>query len=241
MVKVWTLVMLLLVITMGGYSLWPKAHVKAPVVVSAQVDEEAGTMTVSYITTKRDKTFLTDVMVEGSGFYPDETAVTQELAEQNGYQLREDEIELSEEDLAFFYGFSGYAIPVSISYENHAPNETLLIVLSGEEAVEGTMEEDLTLRYSFTAPEEMAVASVGHYDSSASLSYEQNGKVPKLPLEMKKGDRLDILLHETVKLGSDDRVLVEIQTTEDTYYKMHLKETVPLPEAYLKRLVKDFQ
>ena len=101
------------------YFLWPKASLDGPIVVSAQIDESAKTITISYITTKNDKTYLMEVAVDEKGFYPirtngnwdGETETTDVLVTQNGYELREDVIKLTEEELTYFDKYTGGALP----------------------------------------------------------------------------------------------------------------------------------
>ena len=52
------------------YFLWPKASLDGPIVVSAQIDEVAKTITISYITTKNDKTYLMEIAVRAKRILP---------------------------------------------------------------------------------------------------------------------------------------------------------------------------
>lgn len=230
------------------YFLWPKASLDGPIVVSAQIDELAKTITISYITTKNDKTYLMEVAVDEKEFYPirtdgnwdGETETTGVLITQNGYELREDVIKLTEEELTYFDKYTGGALPVDISYENYAPVETILIVLRADETAEGVVEED-RLRYTFTAPDAMSISSIGHYDSVAFLSYSQNGIEPKIPFKMEQGDTIDLFFSNPYKMGTRDSLLLEIETIEGKQYMRHLEVTAQLPDGYLKQIAEEHQ
>ncbi|WP_217341258.1 hypothetical protein [Planococcus sp. CP5-4_UN] len=231
------------------YWLWPKASIEKPIVVSAQVIESTNTMSVSYITTKQDDAHLMEVTVNGKGFYPpsrtngeteeENMQITRDLIAQNGYQLREATIELSDEELAYLMPEnSSRTFLANVSFEDYSPIEADGILLLKEEAAEGKLEQD-QLNYIFTAPEPMAISTIGHYSSSATVSWSRNGREVKLPLAMEKGDTLDIYFHGPYQMGETDGLLLEIQTTDDNYYTRHLRETVQLPDGYLKQLVNE--
>lgn len=230
------------------YLLWPKASMDGPMVVSAQIDESAKTMTISYITTKKDETYLMEVAVDGKGFYSlrtngnwdGESETTDVLATQNGYELREDVIELTDEAITDFNKYTGRGLPADISYADYAPVETILIMLRTDEEAEGVVEED-GLHYIFTAPETISVSSIGHYDSVAYLSYSQNGIEPKFPIKMEKGEKINLLFDTPIKMGSRDALLLEIDTTEGKQYTRHLELTAQLPDGFLKRIVDERQ
>lgn len=221
------------------YWLWPKASIEKPIVVSAQVMESNNTMSVSYITTKKDDMHLMEVAVNGKGFYPPSRQIARELATQNGYQLREATIKLSDEELAYLMPTdSGRTFLAELSFKNYSPVESDFIMLLEEEAAEGTIEQG-RLRYTFTAPEPLAVFTVGHYNSVATISWSRDGSEVKLPLAMEKGDTLDLHFSEPYKMGSEDELLLEIQSTDGKSYTRHLKETVQLPDGYLKQMVNE--
>lgn len=233
------------------YWLWPKASIEQPIVVSAQVMESNSTMSIAYITAKKDETILMEVGVNGKGFYPPSrtengaegrnTQIASELAAQNGYQLREATIKLSDDELAYLLPTdSSRTLSANFSFENYSPVEADVILLLEEEAAEGKLEQG-QLHYIFTAPEPMSVITIGHYSSVAAVSWSRDGREVKLPLAMEKGDTLDIHFDQPYQLGSMDELLLEIQTTDDNYYTRHLRETVGLPDGYLKQLVNEQQ
>ncbi len=246
--KKWSGVLLILSVLLA-YWLWPKANIENPIVVSVQVMESTSTMTVSYITAKKDDTHLMEVAVNGKGFYPlsrkengaegRNNQVPRELATQNGYQLREATIKLDTEELAYLLSNeSSRTFSADFSFDNYSPIKAKGILLLEDEAAEGSIDQE-QLHYKFTAPESMTVYTVGHYSSVATVSWSLNSREVKLPFEMEKGDTLDIHFAGPYQLGSMDELLVEIQTADDTYYTRHLKETVQLPDGYLKQLVNE--
>ena len=240
--KIWAAILTVL-LAAGIYFIWPKAEVKEPVVMSAQVDEAKGTMEISYITAKRDNTYLTEVAVEGEELYripvsgekKEGVAKTDELLVQNGYQLRENIIELNDEQLKYFQDLSGGAPLVTLSYKDYEPIKTILVLLKEDETAEGTVDEH-QLTYTFTAPEEMSVSTIGHYDSVATIGYSQNGKELKLPADLKQGEEIDLSFSSPYNLASNDKLLLEIQTTDGKYYRKNLATPVEVPHGYLKQL-----
>lgn len=241
--------LLLVLSTMMVYWLWPKASIEKPIVVYAQVMESNNTMSVSYITAKKDNTHLMEVAVNGKGFYPPSrsengaeggnTQAAKELVAQNGYQLQEATIKLTDEELAYLMPPDTSRIfSAELSFENYSPVKADFIMLLEEEAAEGNLEQG-RLHYSFMAPEPLAVFTIGHYNSVATASWSRDGREVKLPLAMEKGETLDLHFGEPYKLGSEDELLLEIQTTDDKSYTRHLKETVQLPDGYLKQLVNE--
>lgn len=238
--KKWALVFIVF-LAAGVYLLWPKASIENPIILSAQMDEAAKTIAVSYLTTAKDKTYLMEVAVDKRGYYPaptdkiGENRDTKVLASQNGYQLREDVIHLSERQLAYFDELSGRAPLAAISYENYTPIETILVILKKDEAAEGIIKEN-SLHYTFTAPETMSINTIGHYDSVATLRYLYNGSEPSFPIELKPGDTLNLFFDPPYKLASQDELLLEIETTDGKYYTKHLETTLEIPDGYLKQL-----
>lgn len=235
----------ILVVVLGAsvYSLWPKASVEIPVVVSAQLNEENNTISISYITTKKDETYLMSAEVDGEIFYPAknsdkenaESVPTKNLLSQQGYQLREDVIKLTENEIDHFDQM-GHTLLVAISYKDYAPIETILIVLKENEAAQGVIKEDV-LNYTFIAPEPMSITTIGHYDSVATLGYLQNDKEPKFPIQLEQGETIDIQFSPPYNLALNDELLLEIETVDGKYYRRHLKTTLNVPENYLKQLV----
>lgn len=237
-------IVIVLLMGIGVYFFFLRASVDKPVVVSAQMNEKNQEIAISYITTKRDQTLLTKVTVGEKSFYPIETSKESDaskiLASQNGYQLREDVIKLTEKELTYFMELSGRVPPVSVSYKEYAPIETILVVLKEGEAAEGIIEED-TLRYTFTANEPMDIATMGHYDSFAFLRASGNGGEPTLSAKLKKGESIDVIFSEPYKLASNDELLLEIQTADGKNYIKHLETTLEIPEGYLKQIVAEYQ
>lgn len=240
----------LVLFIIGGlavYSLWPKTTVEKPLVVVAQIMESDKTMSVSYIIGKGDDTHLMEVTIDGKGYYPPSRfengkegkndQVPKEVAVQNGYRLLEATIQLTDEEVASLLPTSSNRIiPAELSFENYKPIQADFIMLLEEEAVEGDLEES-QLHYTFTAPESLTVSTVGHYSSASSVSWSQDGKNENSAIFMEKGDMLDIYFDGPYQMGSTDALLVEIQTEDDTYYTRHLRETVKLPDGYLKQIV----
>lgn len=240
--KKWTAI-LAVVLVAGIYLIWPKASVKEPVVMSVQVDEAKGTMEISYITSKRDDTYLLEVAVEGEEPYRIEVSSIEEegtvetinLLEQNGYELRESIKELTDEELEYFQDFSGHAPLVTLSYKDYEPIKTILILLKEGETAKGEV-DDYQLNYTFTAPEPMSISSIGHYDSVATISYAQNGKELKFPFELEQGETIDLSFWNPYNLASSDNLLLEIETTDGKYYRKHLATPMEIPDGYLKQL-----
>ncbi|WP_338754367.1 hypothetical protein [Bacillus sp. FJAT-52991] len=237
--KKWVII-LTAIIAVGTYLAWTKTHLEEPVVMSVQFDEAAKTLAVSYIVEKNDGTYVKEVADDTKSFSPprsngdqDRRANnTQVLAKQNGYELREDVIELTDDQLAYFLSLEGRAIPVDISFEDYSPIETILVCLLKDEAVEVT-KQDEALVYTFTAPEDITIRSIGHYDSVAMISFEEDD----FPLALKKGQSVDILIHDPYKLASHDELLLEIATTNDRSFTQHFSLTEPIPKGYLKQIV----
>ena len=241
-------IVIVLLIGAGVYFFFPRASVEKPVVVSAQMNEKNQEIAISYITTKRDQTPLTKAVVNEKSFYPTENPKEQDekngaseiLASQNGYQLREDVIKLTEKELKYFVELSGRAPLVSVSYKDYAPVETILVVLREDEAAEGIIKGD-DLHYTFTADEPMDITTMGHYDSSALLRASGNDGEPTLSAKLKKGESIDVIFSEPYKLASNDELLLEIQTADGKNYIKHLETTLEIPEGYLKQIVAEYQ
>lgn len=241
---------LLSLLILGGvaaYWFWPKTNIENPIVVVAQIMESENTMSVSYIIGKDDNTHLMEVTIDGKGYYPPSRfengkegkndQVPKEVAVQNGYRLLEATIQLTDEEVASLLPTSSNRIiSAELSFENYKPIQADFIMLFEEEAVEGDLEES-QLHYTFTAPESLTVSTVGHYSSASSVSWSQDGKNENPTIFMEKGDMLNIYFDGPYQMGSTDSLLLEIQTADDTYYTRHLRETMKLPEGYLKQIV----
>ena len=152
-----SIIILLVIAAIGLYWFWPKTHVKEPIVMSVQIDEVSKTLAVSYIVEQGNDTYLMEIAHNTKGFYPPrtsgnwdgETNFTQVLATQDGYELREDVIELTDEQVSYFLNFKGGTLPVDISFNDYSPIETILILLLKDEAVD-VIENENTLRYTYT-------------------------------------------------------------------------------------------
>lgn len=231
---------LAVLLAVGIYMIWPKASIEKPVVVSAQMNETNKTITISYITTKKDETRLEEAVIDGRGFYPAgttrETIETKSLLDQDGYQLREDVIRLTEEELDYFEKMSWRAPSATITYSDYEPVETTLIVLKEDEAAEGVMDQQ-GIRYAFTAPEPMSITTIGHYDSAASLGYSYKGQELPSSIELEEGETVELNFDGPYQLASDDKLLVDIETMDGKHHTRHLAETMEVPEGYLKRVV----
>ncbi|MFF2591583.1 hypothetical protein ACFVSS_27925 [Peribacillus butanolivorans] len=174
------IIILVVIIALGTYFAWPKTHLKEPVVMSVQFDEVAKTLAVSYIVEQDDSTYVMEIAHDTKGFYPPrsngngdgETDYTQVLAKQNGYELREDIVELTKDQLEYFLSLDGRSVPVDISFEAYSPIETILVLLLKDEGVEVT-KQDEALLYTYTAPEDITIDSIGHYDNVATISFEE--------------------------------------------------------------------
>ncbi|MGM0878270.1 MAG: hypothetical protein ACQEWV_27085 [Bacillota bacterium] len=126
--KKWIIILVVL-IAVGAYFAWPKANLEKPIVMSVQFDEVTKTLAVSYIVVQDDDTYVMEVAHDTKGFYPPRTNgnwdgttnFTQVLAAQNGYELREDVVELTDDQLAYFLSLEGRALPVQISFEDYSP------------------------------------------------------------------------------------------------------------------------
>lgn len=225
-------------LAIGIYSVWPKASIEKPVVVSAQMDETSKTIMISYITTKKDQTYLMEAAIDGRGFYAAGTTreiESKSLLDQDGYQLREDIIHLTEEELDYFEKMSWRVPPAAITYSDYEPIETILIVLKEDEAAEGVMDQQ-GIRYTFTAPEPMTITTIGHYDSAATLGYSYNGQELPSSIDLKAGETVDLNFDGTYQLASKDKLLVDIETTDGKHHTRHLAETMEVPDGYLKQL-----
>jgi hypothetical protein len=240
--KKWIIILVVIIIALGTYFAWPKTHLKEPVVMSVQFDEAAKTLAVSYIVEQDDSTYVMEIAHDTKGFYPPrsngnwdgETDYTKVLAKQNGYELREDIVELTDDQLMYFLSLEGRVVPVDISFEAYSPIETILVLLLKDEAVEVT-KKDEALLYTFTAPEDITIDSIGHYDSVSSIFFEE----AEFPLVLTRGQSVDVLIHEPYKLSSQDELLLEITTTKDQSFTKHFRLTQSIPKGYLKQIVNE--
>lgn len=239
--KKWIIILVIIIAT-GTYFAWPKTHLEEPIVMSVQFNEAAKTLSVSYIVEQDDSTYVMEIAHDTKGFYPPRsngnwngrTDYTQVLAKQNGYELREDNVELTDDQLMYFLSLEGRAVPVDISFKAYSPIESILVILLKDEAVEVT-KQDEALRYTFTALEDITIDSIGHYDSVATISFEE----AVFPLVLTKGHSVDVLIHEPYKLSSHDELLLEITTTKDQSFTQHFRMTQSIPKGYLKQIANE--
>lgn len=232
---------------LGIYWFWPKSHVKEPIVMSVQFDEVSKTLAVSYIVEKGNDTYLMEIAHNAKGFYPPrasgnwdgETNFTQVLATQNGYELREDVIELTDEQVSYFLTFKGGTLPVEISFDNYSPIQTMLTLLLEDEAVD-VKENENTLRYTYTSLKDETIDLIGHYDSVATISFEQNNEEIDFPLTLKQGQSVDIIINDPYKLSSNDKLLLEIVMGDTQAVTKNITMTQSIPKGYLRQIVNEF-
>lgn len=241
------IIILLVIAAMAVYWIWPNAHVKEPIVMSVQVDEVSKTLAVSYIVDKGNDTHLMEIAHNKKGFYPPrtngywdgETNFTQVVATQNGYELREDVIELTDEQVSYFLDFKGGTLPVDISFNDYSPIQTILIVLLKDEAVD-VVEEEHTLRYTYSPLKDETINVIGHYDSVATISFEQDHKQVDFPLTLTQGQSVDVIIHDPYKMSSNDKLLLEIETNDHQEITKNISMTQAIPKGYLKQIVHEF-
>jgi hypothetical protein len=134
----------------------------------------------------------------------------------------------------YFLSLDGRAVPVDISFEAYSPIDTILVLLLKDEGV-GVTKQDEALLYTYTAPEDITIDSIGHYDSVATISFEE----AVFPLTLKRGQSADVFIHEPYKLSSHDELLLEITTTKDQSFTKHFRLTQSIPKGYLKQIANE--
>lgn len=242
-----SIIILLVIALIAVYWFWPKTHVKEPIVMSVQVDEVSKTLAVSYIVEQGNDTYLMEIAHNTKEFYPPrtsgnwdgETNFTQVLATQNGYELREDVIELTDEQVSYFLNFKGGTLPVDISFNDYSPIKTILIVLLKDEAVD-VIENENTLRYTYSPLKDETINLIGHYDSVATISFEQDNKAIDFPLTLTQGQSVDVIIHDPYKLSSNDKLLLEIVTNDNKAVTKNISMTHSIPKGYLRQIVNEF-
>lgn len=241
-----SIIILVLILAIGVYWVWPKAYVDEPIVMSVQFDEESKTLAVSYIVEQNNDIHLMEITHNTKGFYPPRTSgdwdgktnFTEVLAAQNGYELREDVVELTDEQFSYFLSFEGRTLPVQISFKDYSPIETILVLLMEGEAVDVLKNDDL-LRYTYTSSKDETIDLIGHYDSVATISFEQNNEDVVFPLTLTQGSSVDILIHEPYKFSSKDKLLLEIKMIDEQSVMKNILMTKSIPKGYLKQIVKE--
>ena len=242
-----SIIILLVMAAIGVYWFWPKTHVKEPIVMSVQVDEVSKTLAVSYIVEQGNDTYLMEIAHNTKGFYPPRTSgnwdgktnFTQVLATQNGYELREDIIELTDEQVSYFLTFKGGTLPVNISFNDYSSIKTTLILLLEDEAVD-VIENENTLRYTYTPLKDETIDLIGHYDSVATISFEQDNAAIDFPLTLTQGQSVDVIIHDPYKLSSNDKLLLEIVTKDNQAVTKNISMTQSIPKGYLRQIVNEF-
>ena len=238
--KKW-IVILMVIIAIGAYFAWPKTHVKEPIMTSVQLDEATKTLAVSYIVEQDDNTHIMEISHDTKGIYHDRSNdngngenTPNVLATQDGYELREEIVDLTDDQLAYFLSLEERTVYVDISFEDYSPIETSLVLLLKDEAVEVTKHGE-GLLYTFTAPEDMTIKTIGHYDSEALISFGET----EFPFDLKKGQSVDVQINEPYKLSTDDKLLMEIITKKNQSFTQHFRLTEDIPQGYLKLIVNE--
>lgn len=244
--KKYTLALAVLICLGAGilYWLWPKAHVNQPIIMSAQLNEGTKTIEVSYIVEKNNATYLDVVARDENKFYTpkaggnwnDKTYTTNVLVTQDGFELREDIVQLTDEQFAYFLSLEDHASIAEFTFAGYQPITKTLAILLEEEAVEVTKEED-ALRYTYTATSDETIEDIGHYDSVAGISFEQNNREVTFPLTLKKGESVAILFSETYKFSSNDKLLLEIVLADGERITKNIAMTQSIRKGYLKEIV----
>ena len=229
------IVLILVTVAIAAYTFWPKAHVEEPVIMSVEVNEADKTLRIAYIVEKKSETRLTNIQYDTLRILPTEANDVQVLETQNGYALREESMALTDEQLTYVLSFGGGTLPVNVSFDADLLIETIAIIVRQNEAVEAVEDGDM-LRYTYTAASDETIRVIGHFDSAALISFEQNGTATDFPLTLTTGQSVDVLIHEPYKLSSDDHLLLEIVTTDKTITK-NIALTQPMPTGYLKEAV----
>lgn len=234
--KKWILVIIIVVIGIGVYLVWPKTKLEEPVITSAQFDEVTKTLSVSYIVAKKDATQMKGIYLDQEELYSAEPSnQAQVLVKEGGYELREEIVELSDAQFGKFLSFEGRALPVEITFDGYSSVGvgTILIILLEDEIAE-VIEQGEELLYTFIAPEDLTIQTIGHYDSVATISFEED----QHPFVLKKGESTEVVIHGPYKLGAADELLLEIATVDNKYYTAHFPLTQSIPKGYLEQMVK---
>lgn len=231
------IIVVLVTVAIAAYTFWPKAHVEEPVIMSLQVNEADKTLRIAYIVEKKRETRLTNIQYDTTSIVPTEANDVQVLETQNGYALREESMALTDEQLTYVLSFGGGTLPVNVSFDDDLPIETIAIIVRQNEAVEA-VEDGNMLRYTYTAASDETIRVIGHFDSAALISFEQNSTATDFPLTLTAGQSVDVLIHEPYKLSSDDHLLLEIVTTDKTIQK-NIALAQPMPKGYLKEAVRN--
>ncbi|KRF64348.1 hypothetical protein ASG99_21185 [Bacillus sp. Soil768D1] len=73
------------------------------------------------------------------------------------------------------------------------------------------------------------------FDSVATISFEE----AVFPLALKRGQSVDVFIHEPYKLSSHDELLLEITITKDQSFTKHFRLTQSIPKGYLKQIANE--
>ncbi|MFE6168643.1 hypothetical protein ACFVP8_12355 [Viridibacillus arvi] len=231
----------------GCYFAWPNTNLEKPIVMSVQMDEASKTLSVSYIVDKNDNTYVMEIGHNTKGFYPPRTSgywdgitnYTNVLAAQNGYELREDVVELNEGQLYYFLSLKGTVLDADISFENYSPIKAVLILLKKDERA-NAIKHNETLHYSFTAQKDMTLNTIRHYHNISSISTQKDGEDSEFPLTLRKGNSVDIIIHNPYIINSKDKLLLEFITKNNQRISKNILMTESIPKGYLKKVVEEY-
>lgn len=240
------LIFFIIISTITIFLLWPK--LKEPILVTVQFDEVTETLYVTYLVDKNQhKTYVMEVAHIEKGFWPlrsgekGDIEIPKVLASQNGYELKEDIVELREHDLEYLRSLEENIVPVSIAFYNHYTREGYVIevpmVLLKSENEGSAIKNDQELQYKYTAMKDETITSINNYHSVAKTFYKVNGEIVDLPVTLEKGNTLDILIKEPYKISSNDKLLFELNFNDGTTITKNIKMTEPIPKGYLKQIV----
>jgi hypothetical protein len=217
--------------------LWPKEEVKQPILLSAQLDEALQTIEVSYIVDQRNDTYLTSIELEGYTYLATNERKTKVLAKQRGYELREDVIMLTNEQLDSLLS-KDWRIPMAtFSFEDYPPLTESLIVLLKNEAAQAEKVDNDKLVYTYVADKDMELTNIGHYDSASLISFTHNDEEIQFPLTLKKGDEVQVAINGPISLATNDKLLLELMLENDERITKHIATTNEMPKDYLEQMV----
>lgn len=243
------LIALVIIILVGGiYWFIPKATVEKPLIVSAQLDSTTKTIDITYIVNKKNPTFIESFTYGEFSYYnekinptlamdQDETKV---LTTQNGLELRELKVFLSDERMKLFEQQGVYVFMTEFMFKSYEPMSESIIYIPNE-VTEAEKYDKTTIRYTYVAEVEETIEIIGHYEKQSTISYEQNGKQVNLPVNLMPGDKLEIYIHDPYQLSSKHQLLLEIVKGNGEIVTKQIALTFPIPKGYLKKLVEEHE
>ena len=231
------IVVCVLLAAIAAVWLWPKEKVKQPILLSAQLDEELQTIEVSYIVDQRNDTYLTSVDLEGFTLSNMNTSETKVLAKQRGYELREDVIMLTSEQLETLLSKDVRTPIAKFTFESYEPVTESLIVLLQNEKVQAEKGDNDDLVYTYVADKDMVLTNIGHYDSASSISFTYNDEEIQFPLTLQKGDEVQVIINWPISLASKDKLLLEFMLENDERITKHIATMNEMPKDYLEQMV----